>query len=187
MSDRDMVGQVYGAGMMSPSYRAGQRVGLVVLALLAVIGTGVYLIVKPSDSGACSAPVAEPIDPLSSQHLLPNAPEPKFSTDPPTSGAHKPGTYATGFVKGPIARPVQVTLLEQGEVLVQYRTVPAATSRQLRGFVGKTAHVTVAPNASLRSPIVVTAWLWKMNCQSFDASALRDFVDAHQPAQPVSS
>ena len=157
------------------------------MAFLAVIGAGVYLIVKPSHGPACSAPLAEAIDPHSSQHLLPGAPEPTFSTDPPTSGAHKPGTYPTGALGAPIDKAVQVTLLEQGEVLVQYRGVPAATLRQLRGFVGKTAHVTVAPNRELNTKIVATAWLWKMECQSFDANALRDFVRAHQPSQPVSS
>ncbi|MEY2397269.1 MAG: hypothetical protein QOJ00_443 [Actinomycetota bacterium] len=171
-----MVGQVYGAHM----HRA------LAAWFFAVVALGLCTACDPVGTVGCDKPFAEPIDPNSSQHLLPGVREPRYLTNPPTSGAHRPGTYATGVVASPIARPEQVTLLEQGEVLVQYKAASTSTRADLRRFVHKTAHVTVAPNASLRSPIVVTAWLWKMNCRAFSDSALRDFVKAHQPAQPVS-
>jgi len=163
------------------------RIAAVGITLVAVAVAATLVVVKALDSDAeCGQPFAEMIDPNSSQHLLPGAPEPTYLSDPPTSGAHRPGEYSPSRPLAPISRAVQVTLLEQGEVLVQYRGVPSATETNLRAFARRAERVTVAPNRSLKKPIVATAWLWKMECDSFDADALRDFVDAHQPAQPVS-
>ncbi len=159
----------------------------VVATVVVVIAAALVVSKSFSDDPNCDSPFAEPIDPLSSQHVLPGGAEPKFSTDPPTSGAHKPGDYPTGVVYAPIEGGVQVTLLEQGEVLVQYRGVSATTLTELQAFVDSDAdHVTVAPNPGLRSKIVATAWLWKMECRAFDDKALLNFVRDHQPSQPVS-
>ncbi len=184
MSDRDMVRQVYGEPMAS-----GIKRWLVAIPALVGIGLGGFALYRTANQTEISCVTfPEAIDPLSSQHLLPGAPEPNFSTDPPTSGAHQPGTYPTGVVSAPIERSVQVTLLEQGEVLVQYRGVSSTTLTELQAFVDSDAdHVTVAPNPGLRSKIVATAWLWKMECRAFDDKALLDFVRDHQPAQPVSA
>ena len=56
--------------------------------------------------------VAERIDPSSSQHLLPGAPDPVYPSNPPTSGAHRPGAHPTGALAEPIEPAVQVTMLE---------------------------------------------------------------------------
>lgn len=161
-------------------------VAIPAVVVVAIVAT-VVIVQSVSTDAECGTPFAEAIDPNSSQHLLPGAPEPRYLTDPPTSGAHRPGSFSQGKIFAPIARAVQVTLLEQGEVLVQYRGVPKDTETNLRTFARRAERVTVAPNRSLKKPIVATAWLWKMECQSFDADALRDFVEAHQPEQPVSN
>jgi hypothetical protein len=136
-------------------------------------------------AAACQAPFAEQIDPLSSQHLLPDAAEPPYLSNPPTSGAHKPGIHPTGVLTTPIERPIQVSLLEQGYVLVQYRDVPTATRTELSGLARSDNYVTIAPNATLSSPIVLTSWLFKMNCTRFDDAAMHQFIADHIQKAPT--
>lgn len=163
-----MVGRVYGEPVL-------RRLLLCCLAGSLLVACG-----DSSDAAAaCLPPQAHPIDPGSSQHVLPGAPEPSYNTNPPTSGAHAPGTYPSGFMTGPVAKPAQVAMLEGGRVLLQFRDdLPAAQLKALKVF-GDTDDVVVAPNDSLPAPIVATAWLHSMECQRFDKGALQDFVAMH--------
>ena len=74
-----------------------------------------------SYSNGCGAAVQEKLDSRSALHLFPGVAEPAYATDPPTSGPHRLGPRPTGIVDTPIERPVQVTMLEAGDVLIQYR------------------------------------------------------------------
>jgi hypothetical protein len=131
------------------------------------------------DSGrgaACGATVEEPLDPGSAQHLLPGAPEPRYTTDPPTSGAHIVGNLPRGVVGEELPRPVQVALLEQGEVLIQYATRDPEERASLEALAGE--HVTIAPRDG--NPVVVaTAWQRKLECTGIDTGMLRAFIDEH--------
>lgn len=132
-----------------------------------------------SDS-ACAPEVRERLDPNSIQHLLPGAPIPTYQTHPPTSGAHQVGAWPTGVLTDPIRAPVQVAMLEGGEVLVQYGPdVDAADRKELAAFAERNAHVTVAPNDDLPTAIVATAWTYKQTCTGVDTGALGRFVRAH--------
>lgn len=133
-----------------------------------------------ADGGACGAVVSEPLDPGSTQHLLPGAPEPMYITDPPTSGAHRTGPPSWGVVDQPLERPVQVGVLEGGGVVVQYRD--PADAAALRGLAGE--HVVVAPNPTLPAPVIATAWRQKLTCTAVDLEALRGFVDDHAGRGP---
>lgn len=132
-----------------------------------------------SDS-ACAPEVRERLDPNSIQHLLPGASIPPYETHPPTSGAHQVGAWPTGVLTEPIRDPVQVAMLEGGEVLVQYGPgVAAADRKDLEAFARRNAHVTVAPNDDLPTAIVATAWTYKQTCTRVDTGALGRFVRAH--------
>ena len=131
---------------------------------------------------ACAAEVAYPIDPGSGQHILPGSPEPTYNTDPPTSGAHAPGNHPSGALAEPIARPVQVGMLEGGHVLVQFRD--AGLREALAPFASPKGGVTVAPNPSMDAPIVVTAWLYSMRCQRVEGTAIDAFITAHLGKNP---
>ena len=126
-------------------------------------------------ASACGDPEPQRIDPRSSQHLLPGAPEPRYNTNPPTSGAHRPGPIPDNVLTSPMPKPEQVALLEAGHVLVQYRS--AADGRALRSVARAETHI--APGSGLPAPVVATAWLWMMRCDSVDKSAIEKFVDAH--------
>ena len=137
---------------------------------------------SPSGStGSCAAPVKEPLDPTSAYRLLPNAPEPTYATDPPSSGAFVVGAAAGPTPAEPLSRPVQVGLLAQGKVLIQYSpALPAADVADLQGLAGD--DVIVAPNPAVTSPIVATAWRVRQVCTQLDLSTLRQFatVEANQ-------
>lgn len=175
MSDRVMADEVYGAGVPT-------RAVLVLVALVGVVAValGFRQIGGLDDAHPCADPVAERLDPASSQHLLPGA-DGEYPSSAPTSGAHRSGNHPTGVLSQPIPRPVQVALLEEGGVIVQYTdAVSASARRDIKAFVRANEGVTSAPAlASPEADIVVTAWQYKMRCGDFDADAFADFVKAH--------
>ncbi len=122
----------------------------------------------------CGPAVEDPLDPGSTRHLLPGAPEPRYATDPPTSGPHAGGPLPTGAQRNPLPRPVQVGVLETGAVLVQHRGVSGDERRRLEGLAGE--KVVVAPNPSLPAPVVATAWRHRLECRGLDMAALRAFI-----------
>lgn len=126
-----------------------------------------------SAATSCSAAKPEPINP-DLRHLLPGAPEPTYTTDPPTSGPHTPGALPTGALTRPLARPAQVGALEAGVVLLQYRDLSNDELRSLTDLV--TDKVVVAPNTTLPDRVVATAWLFKQTCSGVDTAALRGFI-----------
>jgi hypothetical protein len=129
------------------------------------------------DEATCRPVQREQLDPASARHLLPGAPEPDYTTDPPTSGAHASGRPPTGVLTAPLSRPEQVAVLEGGGVLVQYRDLPAAERRRLERLAGP--GVTVAPNPDLPPRVVTTAWTVKQTCDGVDLDALEAFIDRH--------
>ena len=128
-----------------------------------------------SPSGACTAAVAEALDPTAAIRLLPNAQEPTYATDPPSSGAFVVGATVEPVSSTPLSRPVQVGLLAQGKVLIQYNTsLSAADVTDLEGLAGD--DIVVAPNPTMADPIVATAWRARQICGELDLSALRQFA-----------
>ncbi|MDP9070588.1 MAG: DUF3105 domain-containing protein [Actinomycetota bacterium] len=129
-------------------------------------------------SAPCGAEVEEPLDPRSTQHLLPGAPEPAYANDPPTSGPHQVARVPSGVQAQPLPRPVQVGLLEEGFVLVQHRDLPDRDTEQLQGLA--TEMVVVAPLTGPGPPVVATAWRRRLSCTTVDLAALRAFIAAHR-------
>ena len=147
-------------------------------ALVAVAAVTAVTACGGGGGSACAEPVRERLDPNSALHLLPGADVPPFSTHPPTSGAHQLGNWPTGLLDGPIDEPVQVALLEAGEVLVQYDGLDDAEREELERLA-RLPQVTIAPNDDLPAAVVATAWTYKQTCSAVDVDALRGFVRAH--------
>jgi len=148
--------------------------GLVLVLVTAVVGG-----CSGSDTGAaaCGPTRREPLDPAYLVHVVGNE-EIEYTSDPPTSGPHQPGPAVQGVVDVPISRPVQVGILERGDVLLQHDPDLRGTGRaDLEALAGD--RVVVAPNPDLRDEVVATAWLFKRTCRTVDAAALQEFVQEH--------
>jgi hypothetical protein len=168
--------------------RSNLRVGLartlVLLVLLVLTASGCtgsgHRAATPANG--CSSPVNERLDPRSTIHLFSSTAEPRYLTDPPTSGPHRLGPPFQGVVTSPIPRPSQVAMLESGYVILQSRGLSGAQLSALDALAGDL--VTVAPPAgALPSPVVATAWTWKLECGSAAPVALgavAAFVTAHR-------
>lgn len=161
------------------------------VVLLSLIWGGSFLFAACGGSGGgggsqCGTDTLEPLDPGSLTHLLPGAPEPGYSTDPPTSGPHLAGAEVSGVQDDPVPRPVQVAVLEAGGVMVQHTgDVSSGDLRRLRRLASRT--VIVAPNPDLGNPVVATAWRHRLTCAGAAGGALdalETFVESHEGKGP---
>ena len=123
--------------------------------------------------GACGPITREALDPAYLVHVARRpTTDVEYTSDPPTSGPHQPAPPVEGVVDEPITRPVQVGILERGDVLLQHDPdLDAERARRAwRTLAGD--GVVVAPNPDLPAPVVATAWLYKRTCDAVDADAL---------------
>jgi hypothetical protein len=124
--------------------------------------------------GACGPITREALDRGFLVHVLEDDPGVEYTSDPPTSGPHRPSPPVGGVVDQPLPRPVQVGVLERGDVLIQHR--PDVDASALAHLAAE--RVVIAPNPDLPAPVVATAWLHKRTCTEPDAEALQGFIDA---------
>jgi hypothetical protein len=120
----------------------------------------------------------EPLDSRSLQHILPTTPEPTFLTNPPTSGPHRPGLHPQGVLTQPIDKGVQVSMLEGGQILIQYKDLSTKDRAKVEALAG--GPVSVAPNPELPAKVVATAWMAKVICSGVDSDALVKFAARFQ-------
>ncbi|HEV3225489.1 MAG TPA: EamA family transporter [Acidimicrobiales bacterium] len=146
------------------------------LLVLVVLVTPLVACGGGTSSASCSAARPEALNPALN-HVFAGAPEPTYTTDPPTSGPHTPGALPAGVLTTPLSRPNQVGALEGGVVLLQYRNLSGGEVADLSQLV--TGKVVVAPNPSLPDRVVATAWLFKQTCSGVDAAELRGFIRTH--------
>jgi hypothetical protein len=155
----------------------------------AVLSTGVALLVLAAcgssgeGSGACGPITRESLDSSYLVHVLGDDTDVEYTSDPPTSGPHQPGPPVEGVVDEVITRPVQVGILERGDVLLQHAPdLPADQLAELQGLAGR--GVVVAANPDLPAPVVATAWTYKRTCDAVDVPALQEFVDERSGQGP---
>lgn len=128
-----------------------------------------------SDDAACGPITREALDSSYLVHVLGDDTDVEYTSDPPTSGPHQAGPAGGGSLDEPISRPIQVGVLEQGSVLVQYEPdLPAAGVGPLHDLAGP--DVVVAPNPDLPAPVVATAWTYKRTCEAVDVASLEEFI-----------
>lgn len=145
---------------------------LLVACLVTVLGTACGGGEGAAD-GACGPILRESLDSAYLVHVLGTDTDVEYTSDPPTSGPHQPGPPVDGVVEEPIARPIQVGILERGDVLIQHDPdVPAAELAPLAA-----AGIVIAPNPDLPASVVATAWTYKRTCTSVDLTALEEFID----------
>ena len=134
-----------------------------------------------ADAG-CGATTRERLDPAYLVHVL-GEEEVGYTSDPPTSGPHRPAPGVDGVVDEPLSRPVQVGVLERGDVLIQHDPDLSDDDRSaLEALAGD--GVVVASNPDLPAPVVATAWLFKRTCEGLDLDALQAFIDEREGKGP---
>lgn len=136
-------------------------------------------------ASGCGPITREALDPAYLVHVLGDDTGVSYTSDPPTSGPHQAGPPVEGVVDAPLTRPVQVGILERGDVLIQHSPdLPRRQRVELEALAG--AGVVIAPNPDLPAQVVATAWTYKRTCTSVDADQLRDFIEARVGKGPES-
>lgn len=149
---------------------------LVVLAAV-VLAAGACGSSDRGADGACGPILREALDSAYLVHVLGDETDVEYTSDPPTSGPHQPSPPADGALDEPLGRPIQVGVLERGDVLVQYLpSLAAGDVDALEALAGD--GVVVAPNPELDEPVVATAWVHKRTCTAVDTPALEAFIEA---------
>lgn len=162
--------------LLPPSRR--RSVSLVLL-LITACGGG------DDGAGPCGPITREALDSSYLVHVLADAEDVEYTSDPPTSGPHQPGLVGGGSLDEPLPRPRQVGILELGHVLLQFGPdLPAADLTALHALAAP--GVVVAPNPDLPAPVVATAWTYKRTCDSVDVAALQEFIDERSGKGPDS-
>lgn len=156
--------------MTSIGPRSGAPLALTAVLALTACGGG------DGATAKCGPVQEERLDPDWTLHLIPGATWPDYLTDPPTSGPHLSGAAPEGIQSEPLDQPSQVSVLEGGGVLVQYR--PDAVDGADRGRLERLVApgVVVAPEPSLPAVVMATAWLKKQTCDGVDIEVLTRFV-----------
>jgi hypothetical protein len=160
--------------------RRSHRRGLAVVLGLAVVATACG---SSDDDAACGRITREALDSSYLVHVVGDEGDLEYTSDPPTSGPHQPTPPVAGVVDEPLSRPVQVGILERGDVLLQHDPDLAAADLELLEALGGDG-VVVAPNPDLPAPIVATAWLYKRTCDEVDAAALQEMIDERKGKGP---
>ena len=154
------------------------------LATLAALVLASSVSCGASGGGACGPITRDALDPSSLTHVLPGAPAPSYLADPPTSGAHQPTPPIQGVQSRPVAPQIQVGILEEGRVLVQYQGLDTTAIAKIRGLVSP--KVVVAPATALPGDarVVVTAWVTRQSCTALDLPKLRTFISTRSGKGP---
>jgi Protein of unknown function (DUF3105) len=130
---------------------------------------------------ACSQLPGEPVRVLESPHVPYIAAEHQsYTSTPPTSGAHVPFTVAPGAYRDTIPDALQVHALEHGHVLIQYAPRGGERARErMEDFARRYPRdVVVAPNATVRRGVALTAWGRIQRVGIADDERIRRFVEA---------
>jgi hypothetical protein len=148
--------------------------GIVVVVAVAV---GAFLILSGGGPDAYSKGLAAagctdktiPEMPDSS-HLADTEPAPKYNSDPPTSGRHRPAPALWGIYDSPIDQDILVHNLEHGGLVVQYGDGVAPETRvKLRDAVLKDRDfMLLDPYPKLGNKISYTMWTRLVECTGFD-------------------
>lgn len=129
-----------------------------------------------SDTASCGPIRREALDSAYLVHVLGTDTDVSYTSDPPTSGPHQPSPPVSGVVDEAITRPIQVGILERGDVLIQHDPdLPADDLAALRALAAD--RVVIAPNPDLPDPVVATAWVYKRSCTAVDVDALQELID----------
>jgi hypothetical protein len=127
--------------------------------------------------------------------------EPKWNSNPPTSGPHYGQTAVWGSYEEPVPLVQTTHNLEHGGVIIHYGPgVPQAEVDKLKGdfYLDDPNGIVISPLPSNGNRITLSAWTapdvatgtsdrgrgWLATCTKFDEGAFEAFLDAHRYQGP---
>lgn len=135
----------------------------------------------PSATANCTAAETVPIQ--GEGHLVGDQEPPvAYNSTPPTSGWHTSSDVPTGVAVKPLTEPEQVTVLEQGGIVISHNGLPRADREALERLVTEE----LSADAALTSydkldpgTIALTGWGALQRCDAVDPEAVDAFVAAY--------
>lgn len=117
---------------------------------------------------------------LARDHIAPNAPRPKYNSNPPTSGPHRAQPANWGSYDQTVDDVILVHNLEHGGIVVHYKGLPSRQADRLSAIADDYDNgVITEPDSKSPAPLALTAWRKLMTCQKFSEVVVRDFVSEY--------
>lgn len=112
-----------------------------------------------------------------SDHLGPNDPEPKYNSNPPTSGRHLGNTAPWGVQDQTVDKKLLVHNLEHGGIVVHYKGLQGDDIDKINDLVeGYADGVIAQPNDEIDKPIALASWGKLVTCEKISIEVLRNFI-----------
>ncbi len=127
---------------------------------------------SPPTSSACGSPTNDPLDPASGVHVL-DPSSVQFDDPTPTSGPHLSGPGRAGVFDESIPKAAQVTLLEQGGLVIHVDETQPDLVEAAAALAGERVAVHPAP---IDSAVIVTAWRTRIACTALDEAYTEWFI-----------
>ncbi|MDP3993988.1 MAG: DUF3105 domain-containing protein [Candidatus Doudnabacteria bacterium] len=147
------------------------------IAVLAVIGAGIYGMVKWSSKQSAGKPGVA-IPELGRDHIAAGAQHDPYNSNPPTSGPHYAQAADWGFYEEPLPDEQLIHNLEHGGIWISYKKPDdSELEGQLKAISEKySLKVIITPRAENDSPIAAAAWGRLLKLDSFDRDQIEDFI-----------
>lgn len=127
----------------------------IIVALVAVLGYGLYILSRSGTSEGKDFSRAIPI--MGADHILSDSSLPEYNSNPPTSGPHFSQTARSGFRDEQITDQYIIHNLEHGDIWISYHPrIADEMKEELKQFAG--AKVIITPRETNDTDIALAAW-----------------------------
>lgn len=170
--------------------RSGLIWSLVIIGAVAIFGYLLWVAVRPAEG----TPVA-----LEGEDHIPNGSDPRYISNPPTSGSHYEDPLPGGFYEeadleawSPFPEGHAVHSLEHGYIIFWYNCdiIDEATCKEfkthIRNYIDSslTKKLIAFPWRDTDIPLVLTSWGYRLEMPVFDAGRASAFIAANAPKAP---
>lgn len=113
-------------------------------------------------------------------HIPANAPDPKYNSNPPTSGPHLQQPANWGSYDEPVDDKILIHNLEHGGVIIHYKGISDAEADRVSAIADDhDSGVIAQPNEKITKPIALTAWRNLQTCEKVSEPVIRDFISEY--------
>ena len=113
-------------------------------------------------------------------HLPAGAPDPKYNSNPPTSGPHLGSTAPWGAQDETVDKKLLVHNLEHGGVIIHYKDLPPKDVDAINDLVDSYPDGVIAqPSDDIERPVAISAWRHLQTCQKVSIDVIKAFIKEH--------